>query len=98
MSDLSLTDVGNLNQAGLSERQRLERVAAQFEAQFLQLLLKESQAWNDGDDDDIFGSSPALDQFQDMLHSALAESSAGGMGISEMIVRQMLPTPPAGGA
>ena len=90
MGDLSLTEVGNLNQANLSNDQRLKRVAAQFEAQFLNILMRESKGVvDDSSDDEMFGSSPALGQFQDLLHNALVERGAGGMGIAQVIIDQM---------
>lgn len=90
MSDLSLTSEGNLRAAGLSHQQQLRRAANQFEAQFLQIVMKESRTGIDGESDDaLFGDSNALNQFQEMLHSSLIERSAGGMGIAEMLVRQL---------
>ena len=87
MTDLSLTSVGNLNQANMSNEERLKRVAAQFEAQFLNILMKESKDFmKDESDDAIFGDSSALGQFQDLLHNALVERGAGGMGIAQVLV------------
>ena len=40
----------------------------------------------DESDDAIFGDSPAMSQFQDLLHNALVERSAGGSGIAQMLV------------
>ncbi|TVR11106.1 MAG: hypothetical protein EA401_11765 [Planctomycetota bacterium] len=89
MSDLALTESGRLH-AGLPDEQRLRRAADQFEAQFLEILMRESRAGREeGGGDQIFNESPALNQFQDMLHGALVERSAGSMGIADMVVEQI---------
>ena len=92
MSDLSLTDSGSLHAFQGSEMERLRRAAAQFEGQFLEIIMRESRGAlaDDEDGDAIFGGSPALEQFQEMLHGALVERSAGGMGIADLVVQQML--------
>ena len=93
MSDLSLTNVGNVQQANLSDQERLKRVAAQFEAQFLNILMKDSKGFmRDESDDELFGTSPALRQFQDLLHNALVEKGAGGMGIAQVLVDSLSPS------
>ena len=90
MSDLSFTDVGNLRAEHLTDAQRLQRVAAQFEGQFLQILLRESKGtFDDESGDAIFGDSPAVAQFQDLLHGALVERGAGGTGIADLLVRHL---------
>ena len=49
--------------------------------------MKDSKGFmRDESDDEIFGSSPALEQFQDLLHNALVEKGAGGMGIAQVLV------------
>ncbi len=92
MTDLSLTNVGNLNQSNLTNAERLKRAAAQFEAQFLNILMKDSKEFfKDESEDALFGESPALGQFKDLLHNALVERSAGGAGIAQMLVDSLDP-------
>lgn len=89
MSDLALTESGRMH-AGMPPEQRLRRAAEQFEAQFLEILLRESRSGQeDGDGDQIFGESPAVNQFQEMLHGALVEGSAGSMGVADMVVEHI---------
>ena len=89
MSDLSLTSAGNL-QSGDYES-KLRKAAAQFEAQFVNILLKESrQAREATGEGGLLGGSAAGRQFNDLFDSAVAEQAAGDMGIAEILVQQIV--------
>ena len=67
----------------------LRDVAGQFEALFLQSMLKSMRDASIGDP--LFGDSNAHDLYEDMLDQQLAmEMSSGkGIGLAEMLVRQL---------
>ena len=67
----------------------LREVASQFEALFLQTMLKSMREASLGDP--IFGKSDQHDMYQGMLDQQLAlEMSSGrGIGLAEMLVRQL---------
>ncbi len=79
----------------------LREVAGQFEALFVETLLKNMRSSSLGDP--IFGQSDQYEMYQGMLDQQLAvEMSSGrGIGIADMLVRQLggevadLPTPAA---
>jgi Rod binding domain-containing protein len=96
MSDLSLTSAGNLRVPATGDQGRLHKVAQQFEAAFVQQLMKplEDQQL---DDEPILGGDPATKNFRSLYHQGLSEQSAGGLGIAEMVfkelsIRSALPT------
>ena len=67
----------------------LREVAGQFEALFLQSMLKSMRDASIGDP--LFGDSNAHDMYEDMLDQQLAVEMASGKGIglAEMLVRQL---------
>lgn len=87
MSDLSLTSIGNLRGAA-GEQERLRKAAQQFEATFLQKLLQplaESQV----DDQPLVGGSSAEKTFRSLYHQGLSEQVAGGLGIAEVVFKEL---------
>jgi Rod binding domain-containing protein len=76
----------------------LHRAAQQLESVFLQQLMQRMDAVDFTDPDSPFAKSPAEDQFQQMLHGALAERAAGGAGIADLVYRQLAPKPRPGAA
>jgi Rod binding domain-containing protein len=96
MSDLSLTSAGNLRVPATGDQARLHKVAQQFEAAFVQQLMKpldEQQL----DDEPILGGDPATTNFRSLYHQGLSEQASGGLGIAEMVfkelsIRSSLPT------
>lgn len=73
-----------------SKEEQLKVVASQLESVFLQLVMKNMQDANDAFKSDLF-SSDQKDFYQDMLNQqmALSLSKAGGIGLAEMIVKQL---------
>ena len=67
----------------------LRKAAQQLESVFLQRLLEQMDSVDLGGEDSIFAKTPAEDQFQQLLHGALAERAAGGVGIADLITRQL---------
>ena len=67
----------------------LREIAGQFEALFLQSMLKSMRDASFGDP--LFGDSNAHDTYRDMLDKqfALEMSSGRGIGLADMIVRQL---------
>ena len=95
MSDLSVTAIGNLHNAS-GESERLRKAAEQFEATFLQKLLQ-PLADNQVDEDPLFGGTSAEKTFRSLYHQGLSEQVAGGLGIAEVVfkelsIRSALPT------
>lgn len=87
MSDLALTSVGNLR-AVTGDQERLRKAAQQFEAAFLQKLLQpldEQQV----DEDPILGGSSAEKNFRSLYHQGLSEQVAGGLGIAEVVFKEL---------
>ena len=73
-----------------NKEEQLKVVASQLESVFLQLVMKNMQDANDAFKSDLF-SSDQKDFYQDMLNQqmALSLSKAGGIGLAEMIVKQL---------
>lgn len=67
----------------------LRKAAQQLESVFLQRLLQQMDSVDMGGEDSVFAKTPAEDQFQQLLHGALAERAAGGVGIADLITRQL---------
>ena len=90
MVDLALTAAGRLGSSAVPEKERIHQVAKGLEASFLQELFKtmENEA-PDGEDEAVLGNSNESKQFQSLLHGALSEQSAGGMGIAAMIEKSL---------
>jgi flagellar protein FlgJ len=90
------TDFGGIaslrREAGENPTAALEEVARQFEAMFLQEVLKQSRAGSLGDD--LLGGD-SLDRYTEMFHQQLAlEMASGeGAGLREVLVRQLAAQP-----
>ena len=91
----SYTDLNQLNtirQAGKKDQAAaLQQVAQQFEAMFLQMMLKSMRAAND-----VFGEDNPLNSFESQFHRDLFDqqltltlSQGGGTGLAEAFYRQM---------
>ncbi len=88
MSDLALTSAGGLSSRGKGDVARLHQAAAQFEAAFLQQLFQQMED-NPIDDDPLFGGDSATNQFKSLYHRGLSEQAAGGLGIAEMVFKEL---------
>ena len=102
MSDLSLTAAGRVPLAARDETQRLRAAAIQFEATFIQELFK-PLAEGSLDDQPIIGGDPATAKFKGLYHQGLSEQAAGGLGIADLVFRELsvrsgLPNAPKGSA
>jgi Rod binding domain-containing protein len=75
--------------AGAAPDAGLRRAAQQLESVFLQQLLQRMNTVSFAGDDSDFAKSPAEEQFQQLLHGALAERAAGGVGIADLVYRQL---------
>ncbi len=75
--------------AGNNDPAALREVAGQFEALFLQTMLKSMRDASVGDP--IFGESDQFEMYQGMLDQqiALEMSSGKGIGLADMLVRQL---------
>ena len=75
--------------AGNNDPAALREVAGQFEALFLQTMLKSMRDASIGDP--IFGESDQFEMYQGMLDQqiALEMSSGKGIGLADMLVRQL---------
>jgi len=75
--------------AGQNDPAALRQVAEQFEALFLQTMLKSMRDASLGDP--LFGDSDQQDMYQDMMDQQLAlEMASGkGVGLADMLVRQL---------
>lgn len=71
-----------------SDPEALRRVAVELEAAFLAEMLKSAGV---GKPREAFGGGPGEDQFQTLLvrEYAAATSAAGGIGLSEAILRSL---------
>ena len=80
--------------AGKHDPAALREVAGQFEALFLQTMLKDMRAASLGDP--ILGDSDQMDMYQGMMDQQLAlEMASGkGVGLAAMLVQQLGGTPP----
>lgn len=83
--------------AGRNDPAALREVAGQFEALFLQSLLKNMRDASVGDP--LFGDSDSLEMYQGLLDQQLSleMASGSGIGIADMLVRQMSGDPASGG-
>jgi Rod binding domain-containing protein len=88
MSDLSITAEGRLPSIHMGEHQRLQQAANQFEASFIDLLFKDLER-RPIDDEPLFGGDQATEQFTGLLHRGLSERAAGGLGIADMVLREL---------
>lgn len=71
------------------QQQELKKACQEFEAIFLNNLLKSMR--QTVSKSDLFGSSQQEDMFRDMMDSEISKSAAktNSMGIADMIYRQM---------
>ena len=88
MSDLSLTAAGSLGANGTGDVARLHKAAKQFEATFLQQLFQPMDE-NSIDDEPILGGDSATSQFKSLYHRGLSEQAAGGIGIADMVFKEL---------
>lgn len=96
MSILSLPDTlqswrNNPEVTGISRNEQLQAAAEQFEAMFLQQILKQMRKAGDVLSEDSLMRSRELDTMRDFYDEVLAEHLAGQRqtGIASMIVEQM---------
>ena len=87
MSDLSLTRVGQVH-VGNGDHERLRKAAQQFEGAFLQKLLQ-PLAEQQVDEDPLLGGSSAEKTFRSLYHQGLSEQVAGGLGIAEVVFKEL---------
>ena len=76
------------------EAQQLRDACQQFEAMFLDLMWREMR--KTVPKDELIGNSNAIDMFQEMHDTEIMKniSKAGGIGIADMMVRQLSPQNP----
>jgi Rod binding domain-containing protein len=90
MTDLAITNDGQLRPQGLDAHGRLIHAAQQFEAAFVQMLFQvQDQA--EQDDPPLMGGSSADTQFKELFRTGLSERAAGHLGISQLLERQLEP-------
>ncbi len=70
-------------------RKRLRQAADQLEGVFIKLLFERVQAGSLADEDGPFAKGAAETQFEQMMHSALSERSAGRLGLADSIFHQL---------
>lgn len=87
MSDLSLTAAGRID-SGSNEPRRLRQAADQFEASFLQQLLKPLED-SKVDEEPLIGGDSATNAYKGLYHRALSEQSAGGLGIADVVFNEL---------
>ena len=87
MTDLALTAAGRLNDAKAPAEARLRQVAKGFEGVFLRELFKglETQDGQDG----LVEDSAASQQYRQLFHGALSEQASGGMGIADIVFKEL---------
>lgn len=88
MSDLPLTIPGALPGPGGDQRERLQKAADQFEVEFVRLLFKELER-TPIDDEPLLGEDPGSKQFTQLFHDGLGERAAGGLGIADLVFREL---------
>jgi Rod binding domain-containing protein len=88
MSDLALTAAGRLPTVSANDAERLRTAAQQFEATFLQELLRPLSD-SPVDDQPLLGGSSAAAQFKSLYHQGLSEQIAGGLGIAELVFHEL---------
>lgn len=88
MSDLPLTIPGALPGPDGDQRERLKKAANQFEVEFVRLLFKELER-KPIDDEPLLGEDPGSQQFTQLFHDGLGERAAGGLGIADLVFREL---------
>lgn len=86
-SDLAIGD-GGMSQAG-DPTKRLRLAANQLEGTFIKLLFERVEAGSLADEDGPFARGAAEKQYQQLLHGALSERSAGSLGLADTIFQQL---------
>ncbi|HUX08565.1 MAG TPA: peptidoglycan DD-metalloendopeptidase family protein [Acidobacteriota bacterium] len=73
----------------IAERAELRQAAQDFEAMFINLLLREM--WPDQEEEGMFGKSTASEFYRDMFNTELSNemSRSGQLGLAEMLERQV---------
>jgi peptidoglycan hydrolase FlgJ len=87
MSDLSLTAAGRIDSRS-TEPRRLRQAADQFEASFLQQILKPLEEAT-VDEQPLIGGDSATNAYKGLYHRALTEQSAGGLGIADVVFNEL---------
>lgn len=86
-SDLAIGD-GGMSHAG-DPTKRLRLAANQVEGMFIKLLFERVEAGSLADEDGPFAKGAAEQQYQQLLHGALSERSAGSLGLADTIFHQL---------
>lgn len=91
MPDLAISETGRLPGPATDRRQALRRAAEQWEAVFLQQFLRQAHdaPLLGGDDEPLMDGGPASKTWKGLLDDSLAERAAGGMGIADMVYREL---------
>jgi flagellar protein FlgJ len=87
--DLKPSALNPLKGPALHSDGELKKVSKNFESIFMRMLFKEMR--NSVQKSDVFGSSRAMEFFENMQDEQLSESlaSAGGLGIGNMIYQKL---------
>jgi Rod binding domain-containing protein len=91
VSDLPLAIDGGLSGLrgpGGDQRERLKKAAAQFEVEFVRLLFKDLER-TPIDDEPLLGEDPGTKEFTQLFHDGLGERAAGGLGVAELVFREL---------
>jgi Rod binding domain-containing protein len=88
MSDLSITESGRIPTIHAGNSARLEQAARQFEASFIDLLMKDLER-QPIDEEPMLGNDPATQQFKGLFYRGISEQSAGGLGIADIVMREL---------
>ena len=75
--------------AGEDPRKRLRQAADQLEGVFIKLLFDRVQAGSLADEEGPFAKGSAETQYEQLLHGALSERSAGRLGLADSIFHQL---------
>ncbi len=70
-----------------ASKSKLKKVAQQFEGIFLQELFKGLE--HEPEEGDLLGDSQASQMFNQLHHQALSDKAAGGMGIADMMYKEL---------
>jgi len=87
-----LSSVNSIRSLGRSDKnQALEKIAQQFESMMVQMMMKSMRQANEAFSEGSMFSSPAGDMYEDMYDDqiALSLSQGRGLGVAEVMVRQL---------
>ena len=87
MTDLALTAAGHLPDAHAPVEARLRQAAKGFEGVFLRELFKGLE--NEDAEGGLVEDSAASQQYKQLFHGALSEEAAGGMGIADIVYKEL---------